>query len=195
MNRQPLMQRALGADWDRLAPALRKHYQHGDNTDTGKLDIAYPRFMQPCLSILRLFGALVDRRGERIPTSVAKRMEGDTQYWRRSIRFPDGRVVLFKSRWQYAGDSELIEYVNAFLGLRMRVRVKAGGLYYEGRHYVLKLGRMLLPIPEWLVLGHTTIEEKALDDERFRMDFRLRHPWFGQVFRYAGEFRVGGEGG
>jgi hypothetical protein len=56
--------------------------------------------------------------------------------------------------------------------------------------FVAKLGRWLLPIPEWLVLGHTTIVEQAVDDTHFEMDFRLTHPWFGQVFRYAGTFEA-----
>lgn len=46
----------------------------------------------------------------------------------------------------------------------------------------------LLTLPEWIALGHTTIVEEALDDSHFAMDFRLTHPLFGQVFRYAGKF-------
>jgi len=72
----------------------------------------------------------------------------------------------------------------------MAVSVVDGKLHYSGRHLVLKLGSVLIPIPEWLVLGHTTIVETALDEGGFAMDFRLTHPWFGQVFRYAGQFRT-----
>ena len=50
------------------------------------------------------------------------------------------------------------------------------------------IGLDQLPIPEWLALGHTTIVEEAVDESQFRMDFRLTHPLFGQVFRYAGIF-------
>jgi len=190
MTTLPLMQQVLGDQWEQLPPALHRHYQHSDNTDTGLLDIDYPSFMHPYLSIMRLFGALINKRGKNIPTTVPKQMKGDTQYWKRSICFPDGGTVLFKSHWKYAGGNELIEYINSFLGLRMAVHAEDGHLYYEGRHYVLKLGSVLLPVPEWLVLGHTTIEEKALDDEHFYMDFRLQHPLFGQVFRYAGKFHT-----
>jgi hypothetical protein len=52
------------------------------------------------------------------------------------------------------------------------------------------LGLGWLPIPEWLVLGHTTIVEVALDDRHFAMDFRLTHPLLRQVFRYNGEFEA-----
>ncbi len=58
------------------------------------------------------------------------------------------------------------------------------------RAYILKLGRLLIPIPEALVLGHTTIEEIGVDEEHFTMDFRLTHPLFGQIYRYSGRFRT-----
>lgn len=190
MQTQSLMQKALGAQWEQLPPALQAHYQPGDNRDVGALDIDYPGFMQPYLSFMRLFGALVNRRGKVVPTTVAKWMEGDIQRWNRTITFPDGREILFQTRWVYAGGNELIEYVSPFMGLRMAVRVEDGRLHYSGRHLVLKLGGLLIPVPEWLVLGHTTIIETALEEGGFAMDFRLTHPWLGQVFSYAGKFRT-----
>ena len=72
----------------------------------------------------------------------------------------------------------------------MALHVKDSKLYYEGRHYVLRLGRYYLPIPEWLVLGHTTIVEAAVDAQHFVMDFRLQHPLLGQIYRYAGKFKT-----
>lgn len=185
-----LMQQALGEQWKQLPSALRTHYQTRSNTDTGLLDIEYPRAMQPYLSFLRLLGALVNRRGSAIPTTVEKFMDGDVQRWKRTISFPDGKTIFFKSHWVHAGKNELIEYVNPLLGLRMAVHVEDGILYYEGRHYVVKLGKLLLSIPEWLILGHTTIVETALDENHFSMDFRLSHPLFGQIFRYAGRFKA-----
>ena len=44
-----LMQRALGADWNKLPAALQAHHRFGTTRDSGHLDIEYPRFMQPCL--------------------------------------------------------------------------------------------------------------------------------------------------
>lgn len=73
------MQQALGADWERLPPALRAHYRCGTTIDTGHLDIEYPRLMQPLprlmqplMSVLYAVGALVNRRGRNVPTVVGK---------------------------------------------------------------------------------------------------------------------------
>ncbi|KAB2915881.1 MAG: DUF4166 domain-containing protein [Dechloromonas sp.] len=183
-----LMQTALGADWQQLPPALQTHYRFGTTIDDGYMDIEYPRFMQPCLSLLHAIGALVDRGGRQIATVVDKQVVGERQYWRRRMTYPDGRVIRFNSFWVAAGGNQLIEFVNPLLGLQMAAHVEDGRLHYRGVRFVVKLGHLLLPIPEWLVLGHTSIVEEALDESRFRMDFRITHPLFGQVFRYAGEF-------
>jgi len=185
-----LMQSALGADWDKLPPALQAHYRFGTTTDTGHLDIEYPRFMRPCLSVLRVFGALVNRSGRRVSTLVEKSVVGERQYWRRTLTYPDGKVVCFNSFWVAAAGNQLIEFVNPVLGLQMAPRVEKGRLHYCGVQFVVKIGSLLLPIPEWLVLGRTTIVEEAVDDSHFAMDFRLTHPLLGQVFRYSGKFRA-----
>ena len=185
-----LMQCALGENWDKLPPALRAHYCFGKTIDRGCMDIEYPRFMQPYLTLLRLFGALINRGGRQVPTVVEKSVIRERQYWRRTITYPDGKVAYFNSFWVSAGGNQMIEFVNPLLGLQMAVHVEDDKLHYQGVRFVVKLGRLLLPIPEWMVLGHTTITEQAIDETHFSMDFRLTHPLFGQVFRYAGKFEA-----
>jgi hypothetical protein len=189
MSKQSLMQIALGDQWQQLPIVLQAHYQYKANTDTGCLDINYPVYMQPYLTFLRLFGALINRRGKNIPTTVEKHMQGNIQYWKRTIRFDQNKIIYFKSFWVHQSKNELIEFVNPFLGLRMSVHVQNSKLYYEGQNIVIKLGKLLIPIPEWLVLGHTTIVETAISDCEFKMDFRLKHPLFGELFCYSGEFK------
>ncbi|MDQ5881674.1 MAG: hypothetical protein QG616_1505 [Pseudomonadota bacterium] len=185
-----LMQQALGADWDKLPPALQAHYRFGTTTDTGSMDIEYPRFMQPVWSILRLLGALVDRQGKSVTTIVEKRVVGERQVWQRTITYPDGQIVRFDSFWVAAGNAEVIEFVNPVLGLQMAPYVVGEKLRYRGVSFIAKLGPVTIPIPEWLVLGHATIIEEALDDTHFAMDFRLTHPLFGELFRYSGKFEA-----
>lgn len=193
MSDVSLMQQALGTQWSQLPEGLQRHYAadaRGRSHELGVLTIEYPRWMQWPLHGLRLMGALLNRRGERLPTDVVRYMEGDVQRWQRTVRYEDGLEVGFSSAVVYAGANELIEYTNALLGLRMRVRVQDGRLLYESNGYVLKLGGFKLRIPEWLALGHASIEESALDENRFAMDFRLVHPLLGEIFSYAGEFEV-----
>lgn len=183
-----LMQQLLGDTWEQLPPGLQAHYRPGISSDIGHMDVEFPGFMRPLLWVLGYLGALVGRRGQAIPTTVVKTVAGPRQYWCRTLRYADGAVMRFDSHWELAGGNQFIEYVNPWLGLQMAAEVQDGRLLYHGVRYVLRLGRVLMPIPEWLALGHTTIVETATGPQRFAMDFRLTHPLLGQVFRYSGVF-------
>lgn len=185
-----LMQQMLGDDWQRLPAVLQAHHRSGRTVERGTMDIIYPRFMQPLLTLLRLLGALINRRADAVQTLVERHTEGNRQYWRRTVTYADGKTIRFNSCWVLAGKGQVIEYVNPVLGLQMAPYVEGGRLFIPGVRYVVKLGRLLIPVPEWLVLGHTTIVEEAIDDTHYKMDFRLTHPWFGEIFRYAGTFEA-----
>ena len=94
-----IMQKALGEQWHQLPPALKTHYQYDSNFDIGFLDITYPKIMYPYLTFLHWIGALINRQGSNIPTTVKKQMRGDIQYWNRVIQFPQGKTVFFNSIW------------------------------------------------------------------------------------------------
>lgn len=183
-----IMRQALGEQWKQLPVVLQEHYQEMDNMDVGTLDIEYPAWMQIFLNVLNLFGALLNRRGKSLAAKVEKKMQGDIQCWQRTITLDDGKNIYFSSHWCYDGDNRLIEYVNPILGLCMSVKVDGRQLKYHGEYFVLKISKFLLRIPEWMLLGHTTIIETEKDVQHFMMDFRLKHPLFGQIYRYSGTF-------
>ncbi len=187
---QSLMQQLLKDAWRELPPALRKHHQAGPNRDVGWLDLEYPDFMRLPLAFLNCLGALLNARGKRLPCRVTRRTVNGIQYWQRRIKLPEGKNLSFDSLWTLEANGSLTEYINPFLGLNMRVKTRDGRLLFHGQYLVLKLGRLKFPLPEWL-LGHTTITEEAVDDWHFAMDFRLHHPWLGEIYRYRGTFRTG----
>lgn len=185
-----VMGRVLGEGWASLHPGLQAHHRLGATCDDGHMDVEFPWFMRPVLAVLGGCGILVNRAEAAVHTVVHKHMEAEGLQWRRTLTFANGRRLHFNSVWTSSRDGELVEYVNRVLGLRMAVRVVEGRLHYEGLSLVLRWGQRCWHVPEWLGLGHTVIEEVGLDDTHFRMDFRLIHPWFGQVFRYAGRFEA-----
>ncbi|MBV8618214.1 MAG: DUF4166 domain-containing protein [Curvibacter sp.] len=184
------MQQALGADWDRLAPVLQAHHRGGTAVETGWLDVEFPTGLLPLVRAMGWLGALVHRRGRQIDTRVEKQVRDGRQHWRRTLRYVDGQSIRFDSSWVPTADGHLIEYVNPFLGLELAPCVVAARLELRGLRFVLRLGPWLCPIPQWLAFGVTSIVEEALDEGRFAMDFRMTHPWFGLLFRYAGVFEV-----
>lgn len=188
------MQLALGDQWGKLPPALKAHYgenKSGENHSTGVLTIEYPWFMQWPLSFFRLLGALVNKRGEDLKTSVSKINKDGKQYWQREIIYPDGKKIIFDSVFVSGNNKDFIEYINSYLGLKMYAFVEGVKLRYESKGYVLKLGKLKIPIFEWLALGHASIIEWQAEDadaQTFNMDFRIKHPLFGELFCYKGRF-------
>jgi Domain of unknown function (DUF4166) len=185
-----LMQQALGDAWDQLPPALQSHYLPGKTLDVGHLDVEYPAYMQPALFVLSRLGALVRRRGKAVQTSVGKSVVDKRLHWHRTLRYSDGQTLHFNSVWELGPNGHVVEFVNSWLGLQMHPYVVGRQLHYRGVRFVARVGHWVLHIPEWLLLGHTTIEERALDDHHFAMDFRIVHPVLGQLFRYSGTFRA-----
>ena len=193
INKQSLMQQALGDQWNNLPQGLKAHYDHdvkGANYAEGQLTVDYPWFMQWPLSLLRLMGALLNRRGENLKTTVAKTMIDGQQYWLREITYPNGQIIAFKSLFTMTKDKVFIEYTNRFLGMKMKPAVDGLQLKYESCGYVLKLRKIMIPIPEWLALGHGSIIETAISNDEFDMDFRLKHFLFGEIFSYKGRFKT-----
>ncbi|WP_020560113.1 DUF4166 domain-containing protein [Thiofilum flexile] len=190
MTQLSMIQQALGSSWEALPPALKAHHQSQTNQDIGFLDISYPLWMQPYLSVMRWFGVMVNRRAKQVPTQVQKCFVDQQLQWARTLTFSDGKIIAFNSYWVYEGGNVITEYINRFMGLRLSVEMKDQALHYHGQGMVLRLGRHSWTLPESLFLGHTTIIERAIDDQYFAMDFRLTHPWLGEVFRYAGTFKT-----
>ena len=193
LNEKSLMQQALGEKWHELPQGLKAHYDHdkqGSNYATGVLTVNYPWFMQWPMSMLRLMGALLNKRGIDLKTTVRKSMKNGQQQWHREISYPNGKTVTFNSLFTMTKKKIFIEYTNKYLGMKMKPFVKGKQLIYQSCGYVFKLGKFMIPIPEWLVLGHGTIIETAVSVDEFDMDFRLNHWLFGEVFSYTGRFKT-----
>lgn len=192
--KKSIMQTAVGSQWDELPQELKKHYlenNNGENNAEGWLSIDFPWFMKIPLSILRLFGALVNKKGKKLPTSVHRVTVSGEQRWHRQINFPDGKTVVFNSVVYYSKENEIIEYINSVLGMKMKVFAEGNTLRYESNGYIIKLWKLKIPYPEFLALGHASIVESESEKAGlFDMDFRLKHPLFGELFSYKGQFKT-----
>lgn len=182
------MARCLGAQWAQLHPTLQAHHAGGRVQEVGTLDVEFPRWMVPVVWCLQWVDALVHRAQSAVHTVVDKETTAMGQTFHRTLTYADGEVLRFNSRWVAEPGGRLVEYVKPWLALELAPRVVGDTLRCEGVCFIVRLGRLHLRLSERWLLGHTVIEERALDAQRYAMDFRMLHPWFGQVFRYAGTF-------
>ncbi len=188
---------ALGADFDRLAPELRWHYDlsvgqvlviEGTMTAWNRL-----AFAQRLLSFMPV-------PGEGIPVRVEHRLVEDADgawglEWRRRFahpRRPFGSYTLTKSARRPG--PYVIDFFNqpATVGLTLRLDIEDGGralrMTSDGPQYAV-LGRRLLPLPPGARLRVDALE-RVLDDGGLASEIAIRHPLFGRLFGYSGITRI-----
>lgn len=182
------MAQCLGTQWAQLHPTLQAHHAGGRVMEVGALDVEFPRWMAPVVWCLKWVGALVHRAQPQVQTVVNKETTAAGQAFDRTLTYADGEVLRFNSRWVAEPQGRLVEYVQPWLALELAPRVVGDTLHCEGVCFIVRLGPLQLRLSERWLLGHTVIREQALDAHRYAMDFRMIHPWLGEVFRYAGTF-------
>lgn len=198
MNNLPVIAQALGEEWHKLHPLVRRHYDIRPGVDShivieGVMDeVDFSRRAAPLIAMAGLFGALLGKRGRAIPVTVCNTTRGDSpaMHWHRTFRYPGAAPRLFESRMAYAGGNEIIEYVRFNLGIRMAMSVEDGALCFESRGFRWDNSALPIPIPDLLLLGHSRIVERAIDAENFAIEFETRHPLYGRSFAYNGQFRI-----
>ena len=198
-SRMPVIQKALGEQWDDLGHIVKQHYDLSPGTATNMLiegimsNVYHSNIAKLFLLPGRLFGALVPYRGNQIPTQVRNWTEvgnDKAMFWYRTLHFPNRTPVIFRSRMENIGGNEIIEFVRFGMGIRMRLSVREAALIFESIGYVWKIGVLSIPIPNWALLGDAVIIEKPYSEREFDIDFIIRHPLFGKTFSYSGRFAI-----
>jgi hypothetical protein len=189
------IRQALGVDWQKLGEIIRRHYDLPPHSDSrfeveGVMEVSVSPIGRLFVSVSRLFDALVPFPGIDIPVRVCNWSQTDSpaMFWHRTFRYPGKKPVIFRSRMEFAGGREIVEYVKFGLGIRMRLSTEGETLRYDSRGYVWNLGVVTLPIPDWLLLGRAVIREIPESDERLRVEFTIDHPLWGRTFGYRGRF-------
>ena len=181
----------LADQWELLSPMVQQHYgiQDGEEiTMQGELAVKHGQFIKLLMPLIRLTGALVPVEGEKFDVTVENKRIGNTFYWHRRFK-KDNKIYEFKSKMQKF-DNNIVEFVGLGIGIRMGLKVVDGGLVYEDKGYVFKLGSILIPIPLRLLIGKSFIEEFTTEDSPHDLEMRfiVNHPWFGVDFSYMGCF-------
>lgn len=194
----PVFKSVLGAGFADLGDIVQRHYfLRPYSTDrmsvSGVMHEVYSSpFARLIIPLTRLFGSLVPYRGTDVPVTVhySARPDADTVHWDRVFDFPGRKPFHFRSYMQPAGDNQVIEYVRFGVGLHLAVTAEDGALVFRDAGYVWRLFGHVIPIPAGLLLGHAYVEERPAGPDHFTMKMHLRHPLFGELFRYSGTFSL-----
>ncbi len=187
--------RALGEDFHRLHPVVRRHYLEPVVDASGVMDRIHVSPLVRPLALLSyaLFRAPVPRGGRDVGFALHNRIDdAGTMHWLRSFAsntsFP--RDVTFESQMVFLGDHSIMETTRHGLGVESRVSVGDGGcLVYEVRKYVMRVPLVGLTVrfPTWLSpFGGGRITETGEAGDCFAVDFEMAHPILGPTVGYSG---------
>ena len=191
--------RALGEDFSRLHPAVRRHYTQPVVDASGVMDTVRVDPLVRPLAMLSyvLFSAPVPRGGRDVGFTLHNRTDTEgAMHWLRvfegSPGFPSD--VTFESQMSFLGAHRIVETTRHGLGIESSVSVGHGGsLVYEIDGYVLTAPLLGLAVrfPTWLSpFGGGRITETGEDDDCFAVDFQMSHPILGPTVSYSGRCRM-----
>ena len=191
--------RALGEDFSRLHPAVRRHCLEPEVDASGVMDAIRVNPLVRPLAMLSyaLFRAPVPCGGSDVGFSVSNRTDAEgAMHWLRifegSTSFP--RDVTFESQMSFLGDHRIVETTRHGLGIESSVSVGDGGsLVYDIDRYVLRVPALGLAVrfPTWLSpFGGGRITETGEGDDCFAVDFQMSHPILGLTVSYSGRCRM-----
>lgn len=192
MKSLPIFQSIFGEKWTQLPPVMHKHYDvRADSNDVvqveGLLDVKASLLIK---LMGRLFGMLVPDDGNNIPVTVRFSSAGNAFCFDRMFQFPNRKLHHFRSRMVPVGGNEVIEVMRFGFGWCCAYDWDGEKIILSHRGYVWRILGCYIPMPLGLFIGTGYAEEYPLSDNRFRMWTHTKHAWFGEMFRYEGEFEV-----
>jgi hypothetical protein len=185
-------QRVLGADFDRLDPALRVYFGPIPSGAVGVGEGVYRtagsrhRWLRPVLAVLARRRILFPERAHDVPFTVENRPDGDALRGSRAFRFAGG------TRWMCdrmtVRDGRLVDRLGRRGGLEVTLdaRLERGGMRLRSHGLALRVGGVRLPLPHLVAVAIDEDVEAA--SGRQRIDAVVRMPLLGEVFRYTGTF-------
>ncbi|RJQ73734.1 DUF4166 domain-containing protein [Pseudonocardiaceae bacterium YIM PH 21723] len=191
---------ALGADFDRLHPAMQARFDvHSGRscTGTGVMNRVWRggAFTRPFLAFGAMRNILCDRVGTDVPFIIRNHSYVDS-FGRETVTFARTFVFNRPHRWDatmiYSPERGcIVDYLGTHQHLAVDLHHRVddrGGLEIRSGEYRIHEGPLRGRVPE-LITGQARLRE-WWDGERFQIRVAVVNRYFGPLFGYEGAFTV-----
>jgi Domain of unknown function (DUF4166) len=184
-------------DWGRLPVAIWRRFSKrlGEGKTVvyvGEVDDAgFSALGWWVAQIARVIGGplpTVCETGVPIIVTVTEDAESGGQIWTRICARRNGFPQVIHSAKRFAGPTGLEEYVGFGVSMALEISVANEALCFRSAGYALQLGRLRLPLPQWLTPGELTVTHADLGCGAFRFTLEIVHPRFGMLLRQSAVF-------
>jgi len=194
----PIFAEVFADQWDRLPTVMRLHYANRPFSEDrvtveGALTIRIHPLMKPFAPLMAAMGMLTPWAGEDVPCSVQflSQPDGNAFIFDRRFQFPGRKSYQFRSELIAKGAHDVVEYMRCGVGWRSAYSFEDGRVVLSHKGYVLRLFGVDIPLPgAGLIIGRGEAFEVPAGETSFAMFMGLRHPLFGRLYSYEGEFTV-----
>jgi hypothetical protein len=197
---QPIFKSIFGNAWDELPLVMHRHYairpySNDRVTVEGHLDVKCSGPIKTFKSLFLLLRLIPPYNEKDVPVTVDYESTRDTRefHFNRTFHFANSSPYRFRSRMIQVAGNEVVELMRFGIGWRMNYLWQDGKVILQHKGYLLNLFGLFIPLPLTALLGAGYAEETAVDDETFDMFVEIRHPWWGKIYGYKGQFRIAGE--
>lgn len=198
MNKfEPIFKTIFGPQWNELPVVMRLHYSLKPYSNDvvifkGHMDINYSAIFAFFSPLFKLFKILVPYRGQNIPVIIYLRCKSNSPafFYDRTFYIEGKKPYHFYTYMEHIKNNEVVDYLGFGMGLKIAYEYDGQTVNLQHKGYVLKLFGYLLSLPLTFLLGKVSLEKRAISSECFSLHMQIKHPLFGLVYEYAGEFRV-----
>ena len=191
----PIFATVFGQHWHELPLALKKHYQNRPFSQerirvTGHLNVRTAKPFRWLAPIAKLLGQIPLANAKDVPVTVdfLSAPRERTLGFHRQFYFHPSRPYHFKSRMTPQKNGQVFERMAGGFCWRLRYEWDQDRIKMHHVGYGLHWFGHLIPLPITWIFGAGYAEEWAIDDNSFAMKTYITHPWWGEIYRYSGEF-------
>lgn len=193
-----LFRKILGSEWLKLHPDIQARFAKNPAPGQplfyrGKLsELSCSTFgkMLGLVTLPIIKGALIPFNDADFPVDIQVYSKPDCPaiFKQRIYRLHNRKPIQFTSYMRESKKGEVLEYVGMGLGMKLKLHVAEGNLYFTSDGYFFDLFGWLMPLPGVLTPGKTFLCHCNDNPDQFNIRIEIKHCLFGTTFTQVGVF-------